>query len=351
MKRIKVGMAAFGMSGKVFHAPLIEAHPYMELTVVHERNSEKSKEKYPSVKVVKDFDEIIGDENIDLVVVNTPQHLHFDMSRKALLAGKHVVVEKPFTVTSEEAQELISISRRNYKVLAVFQNRRWDGDFLTVQKIVENKVLGNIVEFETHFDRFRNYIQEGSWKEEDSLPGAGLLYNLGPHMVDQAICLFGLPQSIFADIRIVREGGKVDDYFKLFLSYENLRVTISSSYLVREPNPRFILHGSLGSFIKYGYDPQEDDLKAGLIPGEPAWGVDAPEFWGKLNTEINGLHYEGDIETIPGDYMVFYNSVFEAITEGKEFIIDPEEPKHNITIIQAAVESNKFKKQIPLNFL
>ncbi len=350
MKVIKVGMAAFGMSGKVFHGQLIHAYPYLQLSVVHERSSENSKEKYPHVQVVKDYDALISDASLELIVVNTPQHLHYEMCKKALEAGKNVVVEKPFTVTTQEAQDLIRLAKDKKKILAVFQNRRWDGDFLTVQKVIKNNLLGRIVEYETHFDRFRNYIQEGSWKEEDSLPGAGLLYNLGPHMVDQAICLFGLPESVFADVRIMRAGGKVDDFFKLILFYEGLRVTISSSYLVREPNPRFILHGSSGSFIKYGYDPQEEALKYGLDPNDEFWGKDNPELWGTLNTEIDGLHFDGNIETIPGNYMSFYNNVYEAITSGKQLLVNPEDSMHNITIIEAAFESNNLKKQVPLNF-
>jgi scyllo-inositol 2-dehydrogenase (NADP+) len=271
---LRVGMAAFGMSGRVFHAPLITAHPYMELAVIHERSTQKSKESYPDVTVAENYESMLADETLDLIVVNTPQHLHFDMCKKALSAGKHVVVEKPFTVTSQEAKELIGLSRINKKILAVFQNRRWDGDFLTVEKIVENNLLGKLVTFENHFDRYRNYIQENTWKEEDNFNGAGLLYNLGPHLIDQVICLFGLPKAVMADIRTVWEGGKVDDYFNLILHYDRLRASVRSSYLVREPYPRFTLHGTSGSFIKYGLDPQEEALNACKNPGKEKLGQD-----------------------------------------------------------------------------
>ncbi|CAN5269368.1 Gfo/Idh/MocA family oxidoreductase [soil metagenome] len=348
-KTLQVGLTAFGMSGIVFHAPLIHAHPHFHLHSVLERNSKKSRDKYPDVKVVNNFGSLINDPELDVIVVNTPQHLHFNMCTAALEAGKHVVVEKPFTVTSNEAGELIKVGKKANKILTVFQNRRWDGDFLTVQKVVKSELLGKLVDFEGHYNRFRNYIQDDTWKEE-IVPGGGLLYNLGSHLIDQALHLFGFPKSVLADIRIQRPGGKIDDNFELILDYGALKVTLKSGYLVREQGPRFILHGTQGSFIKYGIDPQEEDLKAGFYPTGPDWGREDRELWGKINTEFKDMHLEGLIETEPGSYMDFYNNVYEAIQQKKDLLVKPEEAMYGIQIIEAAIESNKQKKQVQLNF-
>lgn len=348
-KTLQVGLTAFGMSGVVFHAPLIHAHPHLNLHTVLERKSQKSKKKYPDVAVVKNFEDLMNDPTLDLIVVNTPQDLHFEMCKKALEAGKHVVVEKPFTVKVEEAQELIEMAEKANKILTVFQNRRWDGDFLTVKKVVKSGFLGKLVEYEGHYNRFRNYIQEDTWKEESG-PGSGLLYNLGSHLIDQALHLFGLPKTVMADIRIQRPGGKVDDNFELILDYGELKVTLKSGYLVREQGPRFILHGTQGSFIKYGLDPQEEDLVAGFSPTGPEWGKEDREFWGKINTEVQELHIEGLIETEPGSYLDFYDNIYGAIQQGKELSVKPIEALHGLQIIEAAIESNNQKKQVELHF-
>lgn len=346
-KSLKVGLAAFGMSGKVFHGPLLHAHPNFDLAVVYERSHEKSRHEYPYVKIVRNFDELIQDPTLDLIVINTPQDLHHSMCKAALLAGKHVVVEKPFTVTFAEAKDLIELAKAQGKLLTVFQNRRWDGDFLTVKKVVENKLLGQLVEYEAHFDRFRNFIQPDTWKEEVR-PGGGILYNLGSHLIDQAIHLFGLPKSVFADIRIVRPEGKVDDCFELILDYQEIKVSLKSSYLVREEMPRYILHGTMGSFTKKGIDPQEEDLAKGILPGAENWGVEDPKFYGKLNTEIKDLHYQGILQTLPGDYRNFYNRLYDALIDNKELPMNPEDSMHGIRIIEAAIKSHEEKRVIEL---
>lgn len=337
---IHVALASYGMSGEIFHAPLIAAHPHFQLKTVLERHREKSKEQYPEVKVVKSYEALLNDDDIDLVVVNTPNPLHFEMCKQALEAGKHVVIEKPFTNTAEEAEKLIQLAKENNRVLTVFQNRRWDGDFLTVQKVVNSGLLGKLVEFEAHYDRYRNYVEQNTWKEETA-PGSGILYNLGSHMIDQAMVLFGMPKNITAKLGVQREGGHVQDFYHLILGYDHMQVVLKSSYLVREQGPRYILHGNLGSFIKYGLDPQEDALKAGTAPGSKGWGVEPESQWGKINTTTKGLDVIGTVASEAGNYLLFYDNVYEAIREQKPLKVTPEEARDVIKVIEGAMESNK----------
>lgn len=344
---INVALTSYGMSGEVFHAPLIATHPHFQLTTVLERHRQKSKERYPEVSVVKNYEALLNDADIDLIVVNTPNPLHFEMSKQALEAGKHVVVEKPFTNTVAEAETLIGLAQEKNLVLTVFQNRRWDSDFITVQKVVNSELLGNLVEFEAHYDRYRNYVEADTWKEETA-PGAGILFNLGSHMIDQALVLFGMPKNVTATLGVQRKGGNVQDYYHLILGYETMQVVLKSSYLVREQGPRYILHGNLGSFIKYGLDTQEDALKAGATPGSQGWGVEPDSQKGKINTETNGLHITGEITTEAGNYLLFYDNVYEAIAHQKPLAVKPEEARDVIRVIEGAIESDKTKQTVSL---
>ncbi|MBL7873570.1 MAG: Gfo/Idh/MocA family oxidoreductase [Cyclobacteriaceae bacterium] len=346
IKPIQTALLSYGMSGEVFHGPLIHANPGFALSTIVQRSTKTADKHYPSCKVVKSVDEAINDPAIELIVVNTPNESHFPFTTQALLAGKHVVVEKPFTVTVKEADELIALAEKQKKTLTVFQSRRWDGDFLTLQKVLANKWVGKVVELEAHYDRFRNYIEANTWKEEAGV-GTGILYNLGSHMLDQILVLFGMPKKIDARVGIQRPGGKVDDYYDLRLQYDELLVIVKSSYLVREQGPRYIVHGTEGSFIgNPGVDPQEQALKDKKIPGSAGWGTHAREAWGKLNTTIDGLHVEATIETIPGDYSMFYRNLYEVIREGKPAAVKPEEARDVIKLIEAAYESNRQKKSI-----
>lgn len=345
MNPITTALLSYGMSGEIFHAPLLEAHHGFALTKVVQRNSTKANGRYPHVKIVTNVDDVFHDKSVELVVVNTPNETHFSFASRALQAGKHVVVEKPFSVTTSEADELIEIAKRAGKILTVFQNRRWDGDFLTIRKVIQDKLVGSIAEFELHYDRYRNYIEANTWKEE-SAPGTGILYNLGSHMLDQVLVLFGMPKEIDARTGIQRPGGKVDDYYDIRLQYNGFHAIVKSSYLVREPGPRYILHGTAGSFVKYGLDPQEHALKEGKMPGSTSWGCDPKEYWGKLNTSVGSLHVEGLVETIPGNYLTFYKNVYESIREGKELIVKPEESRDVIKVIEACMASNRSRSVI-----
>ena len=344
---IQVGLASYGMSGTVFHAPLLSCHPGFKLKKIVERHHNHSARRYPEAEVVRSFDALLQDEALELIVVNTPNALHLPMAKQALEAGKHVILEKPFTITSQDAATLIATAKAHNRVLSVFQNRRWDGDFLTVQQIVSEKMLGQIVDYEAHFDRFRNYIEPDTWKEEAG-PGSGILYNLGSHMIDQALVLFGKPTAVTGEVGIQRPGGKVDDYYHLTLHYPQMRVTLKSSYLVREAGPRYILHGTEGTFLKSGIDPQEAALKAGMLPTTPDWGTEPKEKYGLLNTQLHSLHVQGAVETLPGNYTFYYQNIYEAIREGKPLAVKPEESMLGIQIIEAAMQSRSERRTITL---
>jgi predicted dehydrogenase len=347
MNPITTALLSYGMSGEIFHAPLLTALPGFQLTHVLERSQTKSTRRYPQVKVVRSMDDIAKDPSIELVIVNTPNASHHEYAKLLLEAGKHIVVEKPFTVTTAEADDLIALAKKKNRVLTVFQNRRLDGDFLTVKKLIEGNLLGKIVEVETHYDRFRNVIDNSSWKENAGT-GVSILYNLGSHMLDQVYMLFGMPQELDARMGIQRPGGAVDDYYDIRMTYSSWNVIVKSSYLVREPGPRYVLHGVNGSFVKYGIDPQEQALKDGGIPGTPGWGTESSDWWGKINTSLNGIHLEGKIETLPGDYLTYYRNVYDAIRENKPLIVKPEESRESMRLIEACFESNRLRKAIKL---
>lgn len=344
-KTIQVGMVGYGISAKIFQAPMISSVPDIRLSKVVERSGEKSKKDYPDVEIVRDLDQLLEDETIDLIVITTPNEYHYSMAEKALLAGKHVVVEKPFTNTSRDALKLIDLAKKQNKILSVYHNRRWDGDFQTVRKIVQEGLLGELAEAEIHYDRYRKELKPQAWREENK-PGSGILYDLGAHLIDQAQYLFGLPHTITADVRIQREGGKIDDSFDILLSYGKLKVRLKAGMLVREPGPHFILHGTNGSFIKYGMDPQEAALKQGLTPRSENWGIEPKEHWGKLNTDVNGLHFEGQIETHHGDYTAFYQNIYDVIVNQQELIVKPEEAYNTIRIIELALKSSKEQRTV-----
>lgn len=341
---ISTALLSYGMSGEVFHAPLLAANPGFQLKAVGERSILKVNQRYPSVQSVKNYKDILNDAGIELVVVNTPNETHYSFTKEALEAGKHVIVEKPFTVTAEEADQLIKLSKEKKKILTVFQSRRLDGDFLTLQQVVKDGIVGKVVEFEAHYDRFRNYIEPNTWKEE-AKPGTGILYNLGSHMLDQVIILLGMPEEVDARIGAHRPGGKVADYYDIRLVYKDILVIVKSSYLVREQGPRYVLHGTEGSFVKYGIDPQEQALKDGQLPGVN-WGLEDKKWWGKLNSTVNGIAVEEQIETLPGNYPAFYQNVYEAIREGKSLAVKPEESRDVIRLIEMCYESNQLRKAI-----
>lgn len=343
---IVTALLSYGMSGEVFHAPLLATHPGFALHTILQRSKQTARSRF-DVQVVPTLEEVLQNQAIELVVVNTPNDTHLDYASQALHAGKHVVVEKPFTVTAGEADQLITLAKQKNKILTVFQSRRFDGDFFTLKKVVESNMLGRLAEVEVHYDRFRNYVDAHSWKEEPGI-GKGILYNLGSHMLDQVINLFGMPAEADARVGAQRPGGKVDDYYDIRLQYDGFQVIVKSSYLVREQGPRYSVHGTEGSYIKYGIDPQEEALKQGQSPDTPGWGKEDKSLWGKINTTVHGLHVEGVIETAAGNYPAFYQNVYEAIRHGKALAVLPEQSREVIRLIEACYESNKSRKAIRL---
>jgi len=342
---ISTALLSYGMSGEVFHAPLLDAHAGFTMKTVLQRAKTTATLHYPYVQVVKNLNKILRDPEIELVIVNTPNATHFDFASRALEAGKHVVVEKPFTNTSRDAAKLIALAKKKKRILTVFQSRRWDGAFMTLKKVIDLGVLGPIVEYEAHYDRFRNYVVAGSWKEKP-VPGAGILYNLGSHMLDQVLVLFGKPSYVTAKTGVQRPGAKVDDFYDIRLEYPGLHVIVKSSYLVREPGPLYRVNGVLGSFVLLGIDPQEEALKLHQRPGAAGWGEEPSSYWGLLNTEIGGVHVEGTIETLAGNYLGFYQNLFEAIREKKALAVKPEQSMEVIRMIETAIESSQKRRSI-----
>ena len=345
-EKINVGIVGFGLSGKVFHAPFIETHPGFDLKLIMSSGEQASK-KYPGVKIVKEFEKLLNDPKLDLIIICSPNEFHYVQATKALKAGKHVILEKPITPTVKEAEELFQIAQENNKHLFPFQNRRWDGDFLTLQHILKEGYLGKILDSETHFDRYTPEVGRAAWRYNKTLAG-GTLYDLGVHLVDQVVVLFGKPEAVFCRLFNQRENSAVDDSFDLKLIYPDLNVTVKAGVFVREPGPRFAVHGTLGSFVKYGLDPQEADLRKGKLPGSGKWGVEPKRQWGLLHTDFKRKKIRGRYETLPGNYMAFFDNVHDVITKEKEPVIGPEQVLATLNITEKAIESDHKKSIITL---
>jgi len=351
MEVIKTGLAAFGMSGRVFHAPFLEANPNFELTAIVERTKQLSRDAYPNSRIVQSFEELLEIEEIELVVVNTPDDTHYSFTKKAIQAGKHVVVEKPFTTSTAKGYELIEMAKEKGVSLSVFQNRRWDTDFLTVKKVLESKNLGRLVEFESTFPRYRNFLRPNSWKERAG-DGAGITYNLGSHLIDQAIQLFGKPKAVFARLEAMRTGSVVDDYMLIhFIQPEfapKVSITLKASYLMKEPEPRFILHGVQGSYIKHGFDPQEALLSQGCSPNKPNWGEEDEENWGTIHASTVNGEVRKKVPSIPGNYGAFYSNIYEHLRKNEPLLTDAKTVMDTLHVIEAAFESNRSKQVVSL---
>ena len=315
------------------------------LVSICERSKNESLELYPHVQVVRSFEELIANPQLELIIVNTPDITHYDYCKAALEAGKHVIVEKPFAFTVKEGAELVELAEKKRLLLTVFQNRRWDCDFLTMQKLLKENRLGRIVEFRSSFQRYKNQVVDGSWKEKKNR-FVGIVYNLGPHLVDQAVCLFGKPDGVFAQIRVQRDNSQVDDFFQITLIYKEIHVLLTAGLLMKEPTANFVLHGTQGSFVKYGIDPQEDQLKRGMKPTDEGYGIDQPENFGILHTEIDGNTNREQIQSIPGDYMQFFNNVALSIRQQAFPAISAKENLLVIKILEAAFQSQEENKVI-----
>ncbi len=347
MQQIRTAILSFGMSGRVFHAPFIHLHPGLELYGVWERSKSASLEFYPDIRIFRSLEALLADDSIELVIVNTPTNTHFEYAARVLEAGKHAVVEKAFTTTVAEAIALKQLAEKQNKKISVFQNRRWDSDFKTVRKIVTEHWLGNPVEAEFHFDRYKEELSPKMHKEIPG-PGAGVLNDLGPHLTDQALYLFGMPDAVFADIRITRPLSQVDDYFELLLYYPNLRVRLKAGYQVREALPSYIVHGSKGSFIKTRADVQEAHLVANLKPGGADWGLEAPGEEGLLHTEKDGELIRKKISTLQGNYYDYYDEVYKALVHHTAMPVTADDGINVMRVIEAAFASSASGRLVHL---
>ncbi len=340
---IKTGLVGFGAAGKFMHAPFLKTLPqYYNIVSVLERHASESKHLFPDAQIVRSIDEML-DTDADLVIITTPNDTHLPYTKKALLAGKNVVLEKPFTINTTDAQELIDLSKAQNKILSVYHNRRYVTDFLTIKEILGQNLLGPVHDYEAHYDRYRPEAKPNAWREEP-LPGSGIWYDLGAHIIDQALYLFGLPKTITASIKNQRSHARVTDYFDVRLDYDYLSVTLKSGMLVREQGPRYIIHGNNGSFIKYGEDPQEVYLRAGKLPTEvPGWGEESEEFYGLLHTEVNGEEIKKKYPTLKGDYGYYYQNLYNTIVNGAELREKPEHGYNTIRIVELGLESSEKK--------
>jgi len=348
---IRTGMAGYGMAAKVMHLPFLATSPRYEVVSVLERHDHHSQEKYPFVKVVRSMDELVADPAIDLIVITTPNETHFPYAEKALQAGKHVLVEKPFAITTEQARQLIDLSGKKGLTLAVYQNRRYTADFRTIQQILREGSLGAIAEYVAHYDRYRPGPKPNAWREEP-LPGSGILYDLGAHLLDQALFLFGIPRSITADVRLQRPHARAVDYFDIWLDYGFTKVTLKAGMYILEAGPRYSIHGTRGSYVKYHDDLQEALLKEGALPGGPDWGQEPPENWGILHTLLpEGQFHRAPYPSLPGNYGLYYEQLADHLLLGSPLRELPEHSFNALRLIELAMESHAKGQTLPCNGL
>jgi predicted dehydrogenase len=340
-REIGVAVAAYGSAARIFHVPLLQAIPGMVLRTVVSRRPDKVRAALPAVSAVADFAAACADPEIDLVVVPTPNATHAPLAAQALAAAKHVVVDKPFTVTVAEAEALLAQARAAGRLLSVFQNRRWDSDFLTLRGLLAAGAVGVPTHLESHFDRFRPQVPD-RWRDRAG-PGAGLWYDLGPHLIDQAVQLFGPPRAVFLDLAAQRDGATADDWFHALLRYDRLRVVLHATALAAAETPRFVLHGTAGSWVKYGLDTQEEALKAGAAPSGHGWGVDPRP--GRLSTAPGTVDTPG----VPGDYRRYYLAVRDAIAGKCANPVTPADALTVMRVIELGRRSHEARRELSLD--
>ena len=334
---IRVGLIGYGLGGESFHAPTIRCTPGLELACIVSPSG-TGRNFPPGIRVARSVQEMLSDESIRLCVVTSPNQFHFEQGRLCLEAGRDVVMDKPFTVTSQQAQQLIDLARRRGRLLSAFHNRRWDGEFSTLRRLIASGSLGRIVEIESRYDRFRPALKPDAWRESQE-PGAGILYDLSPHLTDQIFALFGEPQAITATVAASRDDARVDDSFDIRLHYPRMQARLRATMLACAPGPRWIVHGTRGSFIKYGMDPQEAPLRRGEMYDSPNWGEEPEEGWGTLSV-IDGDSVRAEkIKTDRGDYRGYYANVRDAILHGAPLAVTAEDGSRTIRAIEAARES------------
>ena len=342
---MRTGVVGFGIAAQVMHLPFIVTNPHFQLTTILQRKGDEAKTKYPSVKVVRSIEEMLADPELELVVITTPNDTHFDYAARSLQAGKNVVLEKPFTITSADALKLVNIAKDSGRTLSVFQNRRYVSDFLTIKQLLSSNVLGKIAEFEAHYHRYRPEQRPNAWRERNE-PGSGILYDLGAHLIDQACVLFGLPKAVTADVRNQRPHAITTDYFELWLDYGFTKVILKSGMLVREPGPRYMIFGTLGSFLKSGEDPQEALLRAGRMPESPDWGKEKEAYYGSIYTTLHDQEVHEIYPSLKGNYAGYYEDFYQSVKSGTPPPIKPEHGYNTIRIIETAIQSNAEKRTV-----
>lgn len=344
---VRVGLIGFGMAGQAFHAPVIRGVQGMELACILERKGTRAKERYPGVRVARSLDELLNDKEIQLCVIATPNDSHFDYARACLLAGRHVVVDKPFAPTLRQSEELVRLAAKHERLITVYQDRRWDGDFGTIKNLIGSGKLGKIVEYECRYDRFRPQPKANAWRERADQPAAGVLFDLGPHVIDQALVLFGEPETITASAFCQRETSQVDDSFDVCMEYPGLRATARARILAFAPGPHFLIHGTNGSFVKYGMDPQEARLRAENPPDGTDWGAewgeDAPELWGTLSLVGQPAV---KVRTERGDYRGFYANMRDAIEKNSELDVTPKQALRTMRGLMLAHKSSTESRTV-----
>ncbi|QCP47731.1 oxidoreductase [Trinickia violacea] len=340
---LKIGLMGYGYAGKTFHAPVIAHCGHAEVAAIATSQPDQARADYPAAEIVADLDALVALDAIECVVIATPNDTHFELAARAIEAGKHVVVDKPVTLTAEDARTLALLAMKYDVVFAPFHNRRWDGDFMTVRALLESGQLGRVTHFESHFDRFRPLVKP-RWREEASR-GGGLLFDLGPHLIDQALALFGAPGTVSATVRTLRDQGTAPDYVHLQLGYPDKEVVLHATALAALEPPRFAIHGTLGSYVKRGLDTQEDQLKAGLRPGDVDFGAGNPPALVRL------LQGEAEVEhsqpTQDGNYAGFYGSLAASIRDGAPFPVTPQHAIDVMTIIELANQSAEEGRRLP----
>ncbi|MFZ0295263.1 MAG: Gfo/Idh/MocA family oxidoreductase [Candidatus Sulfotelmatobacter sp.] len=344
---VRVGLIGFGMAGQAFHAPVIRGVAGMELACILERRGTRAQEKYPATRVVRTLDEMLADKQIQLCVIATPNDSHFDLARACLLADRDVVVDKPFAPTLRESEGLVRLAAERGRLITVYQDRRWDGDFGTIKKLVQSGRLGSVAEYECRYDRFRPEPKLNAWREKADQPGAGVLFDLGPHVIDQALVLFGEPKSITASAFCERATSQVDDSFDVCLEYPQLRAMGRARIIAYAPGPHFLIHGTKGSFVKYGMDPQEARLRSDNYPQgtdwRADWGVEPEELWGTLSL-IGEPAVK--VKTDRGDYRGFYANVRDAIEQKAPLEVTPEQALRTMRAVILAHKSSREKRTV-----
>lgn len=339
---LRVGLIGFGLAGQAFHAPMIRGLRDMELACVLERHSDNAKKKYPEVRIARSLDEMLADQTIQLCAIATPNDSHFSYAKACLEAGRHVVVDKPFVPTMKEAQQLVALASDRKRLISVYQDRRWDGSFLTVKKLIHAGALGDVAEYEVRFDRFRPNPKPNAWRERADFPAAGVLWDLGAHLIDGALVLFGEPESISAAALRQRSTSTIDDAFDVFMQYPRLRASLRARIIAYAPGHHLLLHGAEGSFIKYGMDPQEEILRSPNCPDGPDWGAnwgeEPEERWGTL-TRVNETPRK--IKTERGDYRGFYANVRDAIVSGAPLDVTPDQALRTMRGLLLAHKSSR----------